>query len=183
MAASKRNSRKRKASDMNTSSTDTDDVSIEHEQPRKKRKLSNSDYRDNDDDDEDDIKRPSKRDCIQFDIRSWAWMDTKPPYKSHIKLTNNKTQSGGLKTFDLQNKRGHRIIVIDGISGDIEQSIAFDTWADIYAGIRLNIFLKTLQFKPNKWVIVITHDSGYNINAEVAFYPTFTPLFASHCNG
>ena len=103
---------------------------------------------------------------IQFDIRSWGWMD-RNPYKSFIKLTNNKTESKGLKIYDIQKKRGHRIVVIDGITGNIEQSIVFDTWADIYSGIRLKIFLQTLQFKPNKWVIIITHDSGYNINTEV----------------
>ena len=103
---------------------------------------------------------------IQFDIRSWCWMDS-VPFKSYIKVTNNATESKGLKIFDIQKKRGHRIVVIDGITGNVEQSIVFDTWADIYSGVRLSIFLKTLQFKPNKWVIIITHDSGYNINTEV----------------
>ena len=111
---------------------------------------------------------------IQFDTRSWCWAD-RQPFKSFIKVTNNNTESKGLKIFDVQKKRGHRIVVIDGITGDIEQSIVFDTWADIYSGIRLKIFLQTLQFKPNKWVIIITHDSGYNINTEVCclFYAFF----------
>ena len=154
MAANSRKSRKRKANGiLHAHSTDTDDVSIEHERPLKKRKLGTS--------------TTSRRDFIQFDIRSWAYND-KSPNRSHIKLTNNATQSRGLKKVDLQHRRGHRVIVINGVSGDIEQSIAFDTWADIYSGLRLSVFLKTLQFKADKWVIVVTHDSGYSINAEVA---------------
>ena len=69
--------------------------------------------------------------------------------------------------FDIALKRGHRIVVVDGITGDVEQSIAFDTWADIYSTYRLYIFLQTLQFKPNKWIIMIIHDSGYNTYMEV----------------
>merc|ERR1712228_702109 len=98
-------SRKRKANEINTgSSTDTDDISIEHEPPTKKRKLTRSDslHSHQNNNNNETLRMPSTRDFIQFDIRSWAYMDNKGPYKSHIKLTNNETASGGLKTFDLQ---------------------------------------------------------------------------------
>jgi len=91
------------------------------------------------------------------------------PFKSHIKLTNNQTESRGLKTYDLQKRRGHRIVVVDGITGDVEQSLCFDTWGDIYSGVRLKIFLKSLRFRANKWLIITTHDSGHNINTEAAW--------------
>eukprot|EP01084_Bolivina_argentea_P302853 522824_1 len=141
--------------------TDKDDKYTD--QPRKRRKLINLSKK------QDTSDTLSNNDnLIEFNIRSWCWMDSNP-YKSYIKLTNNSTSTHGLKIYDLQQKRGHRIVVINGINGNIEQSICFDTWADIYSGIRLKIFLKTLQFKPNKWVIIIIHDSGYNINTEAAW--------------
>ena len=114
--------------------------------------------------------RCHSRDVIKFDVRSWGYFD-KGPYKSFIKLSNNETSSGSPKSFDDPKKRGHRIVVIDGISGAVEQTLTLDTWADIYSGIRLRIFLQTLQFKPNKWVIIIVHDSGYNINTKVSLTP------------
>ena len=104
---------------------------------------------------------------IKFDVRSWGYLDS-GPYKSHIKISNHKTSSGSLKSYGDPKKRGHRIVVIDGVTGAVEQTLTLDTWADIYSGIRLRIFLQTLQFKPNKWVIIVVHDSGYNINTKVS---------------
>ena len=160
-------SRKRKSPNSDVVSAENDHP----EQPRKRRKFSESTNssninRNDEAESAEAVDSEKNNDPIQFALRSWCWRDPNP-YKSYIKLTNNSTQTKGLKIFDVQKRRGHRIVVIDGCSGDIEQSIAFDSWADIFGGIRLKIFLQTMQYKPNKWIIIITHDSGYNVNTEV----------------
>ena len=99
-------------------------------------------------------------------MRSWAYDDVSSPYNAFIKVNGKRVDN---------EVRGHRIVVIDAISGDIENVISFDTWGDIYAAIRIKIFLKTL--KPNKWIIITVHDSGWCVHTQVRFFFVFCFYF------